>query len=294
MPLDADIRGFFDTIDHEWLVKFIEHRIADQRVVRHVKKWLNAGVLEEGKRIRTQEGTPQGGSISPLLANIYLHYVFDLWVHMWRRKHASGEVIVVRYADDVTVGFQHKADAERFLDELRARFARFNLELHPDKTRLMEFGRHAAGNRSRRGQGKPETFDFLGFTHICGSTKKGKFTVRRKTSRKKMQAKLVSIKKEMTRRMHRPIKEVGIWLRSVLQGHYRYYAVPRNGPTMNAFRQRIVQMWKQALSRRSQKGRVSWQRMGVLAKRWLPTPRILHPYPDQRLRVKTRGRSPVR
>jgi group II intron reverse transcriptase/maturase len=275
-------------------VKFVEHRIADQRVVRHVKKWLNAGVLEEGKRIRAQEGTPQGGSISPLLANIYLHYVFDLWVHAWRRRCASGEVVVVRYADDIIVGFQRKADAERFQVELRERFRRFHLELHPDKTRLLEFGRYAAENHQRRGQGKPETFDFLGFTHMCSRTRKGRFAVRRKTVRKKMLAKLASIKEELKRRMHQAIHEVGAWLRSVLQGHYNYYAVPRNTEALSAFRYRIVLMWKQTLSRRSQKGRVNWKRMTRYAKRWLPTPRVLHLYPSQRLRVTTRGRSPVR
>lgn len=292
--LDADIRGFFDVIDHEWLMKFIEHRIADQRVLRHIKKWLNAGVLEEGRRIRAQEGTPQGGSISPLLANIYLHYAFDLWAHAWRQKQATGEVIVVRYADDFIVGFQRKADAERFLVELRERFARFNLELHPDKTRLLEFGRHAAKNRQQRGQGKPETFNFLGFTHMCSRTRRGGFTVRRKTQRKKMLAKLRELKETLRRRMHEPIDETGAWLRSVLQGHYNYYAVPRNSKALSAFRFRIAQMWKHALSRRSQKGRVSWKRMTRIVERWLPNPRIQHPYPSQRLRVTTRGRSPVR
>lgn len=292
--LDADIRGFFDTIDHEWLVKFVEHRIADKRVVRHVKKWLNAGVLEDGKRIWAQEGTPQGGSISPLLANIYLHYVFDLWVHWWRERHAKGEVYVIRYADDIIMGFQSNDDARRFLVELRERFRRFNLELHPDKTRLLEFGRFAADNRKKRGQGKPETFDFLGFTHACSRTRNGKFAVWRKTMRKKMLAKLQEIKKELKRRMHEPIRKVGAWLGSVLEGHYNYYAVPRNAEPMSAFRQRIIRMWKQVLSRRSQKGRVSWKQMERYAKRWLPTPRIKHPYPDKRLRVTTRGRSPVR
>jgi len=292
--IDADIRGFFDTIDHEWLVKFIEHRIADKRVVRHVKKWLNAGVLEEGKRIRMQEGTPQGGNISPLLANIYLHYVFDVWIDDWRRKHASGEVIVVRYADDFIVGFQRKDDALRLMEELKERLRKFNLALHPEKTRLLEFGRFAAENRKKRGQGKPETFNFLGFTHICGRTRRGKFMVLRQTMRKKTRAKLASLKVDLRRRMHDAIDEVGAWLGSVLRGHYRYYAVPRNMPALKAFRQRIVLMWKQVLSRRSQKGRISWKRMNRYAARWLPNPRILHPYPDQRLRVTTQGRSPVR
>jgi group II intron reverse transcriptase/maturase len=292
--LDADIRGFFDTIDHEWLIKFIEHRIADQRVVRHVKKWLNAGVLEEGKRIRAQEGTPQGGSISPLLANIYLHYVFDLWAHQWRRRHADGEVIIIRYADDIIVGFKRYSDAKRFQRELTERLRKFNLELHPDKTRLLEFGRYAARDRQRKGRGKPETFDFLGFTHICGKTRKGRFTVRRKTKRKKMLAKLADIKRQLQRRMHGSINDVGAWLRAVLQGHYNYYAVPYNSEALAAFRYRVILLWKQALSRRSQKGHVNWQRMSRYVERWLPRPRILHPFPARRLRVTTRGRSPVR
>jgi group II intron reverse transcriptase/maturase len=292
--LDADIRGFFDTISHEWLVKFIEHRIADKRVVRHVKKWLSAGVLEDGNRIQVQEGTPQGGSISPLLANIYLHYVFDLWSHAWRRKHANGDVIIVRYADDVLVGFQHRRDAERFLKELRERFRKFNLELHPDKTQLLEFGRFAAKDRGNRGLGKPETFDFLGFTHMCSRTRKGTFTVRRKTMRKKMRAKIAQVRERLKRRMHQPIRKVGAWLRSVLLGHYQYYAVPRNSAALGTFRYRVTRMWRRTLTRRSQKGRINWKRMNRLVERWLPCPRIIHPYPDQRLRVTTRGRSPVR
>lgn len=271
-------------------MKFIEYRIADRRVVRHVKKWLNAGVLEDGKRIQMEEGTPQGGSISPLLANIYLHYVFDLWVQSWRRKRARGEVIVVRYADDFVVGFQRKDDAEQFLDELRDRLRKFHLELHPDKTRLFEFGRYAAENRKRRGDRKPETFNFLGFTHMCSVTRNGRFTVRRK----KMLAKLSQIKEELRWRMHDPIRVTGRWLRSVLRGHYNYYAVPRNSATMSSFRHRIIQMWRWALRRRSQKSRMTWKRMTLIVERWLPYPRILHPYPDQRLRVTTRGRSPVR
>lgn len=292
--LDADVRDFFGTISHEWLVRFIEHRIADQRVVRHVKKWLNAGVLEDGDWIQMKEGTPQGGSISPLLANIYLHYVFDLWIHTWRRRYATGEVIVIRYADDFIVGFQRKADAVRFQEALRERFREFNLELHPEKTRLLEFGRFAAKNRRQRGERKPETFDFLGFTHICSRTRNGAFTVRRKTMRKKMRAKLASIKEELRRRMHDNIRKTGSWLRSVLIGHYRYYAVPRNSKELGTFRYRILQMWKQSLGRRSQNGKINWKRMARCIKRWLPYPRILHPYPSQRLCVTTRGRSPVR
>ena len=223
--LDADIRGFFDAIDHEWLMKFVEHRIADQRVLRHIKKWLNAGVMEDGKRTQAEKGTPQGGSVSPLLANVYLHYVFDLWVHQWRKRHARGEVIIVRFADDFTVGFQYREDAERFLEELRERFQRFHLELHPEKTRLMEFGRYAAENRKRRGEGKPESFDFLGFTHTCDKTRNGKFIVLRQTMRKRLQSKLREIKIELKRRLHHPVPEVGQWLRSAMQGHFNYYAV---------------------------------------------------------------------
>jgi len=292
--LDADIRGFFDSIDHEWLLKFIEHRIADQRVIRHVKKWLKAGVLEQGRRIEVKDGTPQGGSISPLLANIYLHYAFDLWAHAWRRKQASGDVIVVRYADDFIVGFERRDDAERFLDELRERLARFHLELHPEKTRLIEFGRRAATDRKRRGDKKPETFNFLGFTHMCSTRKSGGFTVRRKTQRKRMVAKLSSINVELRRRMHEPIAKVGEWLRSVLRGHYNYYAVPHNSRTLSVFRWRVARVWKSVLSRRSDKGEFDWKQMIRLIERWLPKPRVLHPYPGQRLCVKTRGRSPVR
>ena len=292
--LDADIRGFFDAIDHEWLVRFIEHRIGDQRVLRHVKKWLNAGVLEEGVLRQAEVGTPQGGSISPLLANIYLHYALDLWAQRWRTTKARGDVIVVRYADDFIVGFQHRDDAERFLGELKERLQKFELELHPDKTRLVEFGRFAATNRQERNEGKPETFDFLGFTHICGTTRKGRFIVRRQTARKKARAKLKEVKVELRRRLHHPIPEVGKWLRAVLRGHYQYYGVPFNGFAMSAFRYQVARLWHTALSRRSQRGNVNWERMGRLVKQWLPYPRVCHPYPEQRLAVITRGRSPVR
>lgn len=292
--LDADIRGFFDTISHEWLMKFVEHRIADKRVLRHIKKWLNAGVLEDGKRTVATEGTPQGGSISPLLANIYLHYAFDLWAHQWRGRHASGEVYIVRFADDIWMGFQRKADAERFQEEMKVRMKTFNLELHPDKTRLLEFGRFAAQNRKRRGRGKPETFDFLGFTHICGTTKRGRFRVRRKTKRKKMGAKLQEIKEELRRRMHHPVQQTGTWLRKVLQGHFRYYGVPGNIEALRSFKNAIVRRWKWTLGRRSQRGKTTWEKMGLYQSLWLPTPRIHHPYPSERFHVKTRGRSPVR
>ena len=292
--LDADVCGFFDAIDHEWLVKFIEHRIADPRVIRHVKKWLNAGIMEEGKRTEIEAGTPQGGSVSPVLANVYLHYVLDLWADQWRRKHARGDVIIVRFADDFAVGFQYREDAERFLRDLRERFHKFQLELHPDKTRLIEFGRYAAENRKRRGEGKPESFNFLGFTHTCDRTRNGRFIVLRQTIRTRMQAKLREIKGELRKRLHAPIPAVGQWLRSVVQGHFRYYAVPRNHRKLNAFKYQVYRLWLQALRRRSQRPRVTGERMNRLADQWLPAVRTHHPYPEQRLRVITRGRSPVR
>ena len=293
--LDADIRGFFDAIDHEWLVKFVEHRIADRRVIRHVKKWLNAGVLEDGRKIHPQTGTPQGGSISPLLANVYLHYVFDLWVDHWRRHTACGDIIVVRYADDFVVGFQHRTDAERLLTELRERLRKFNLELHADKTRLIEFGRFAAERRARRSQGKPETFDFLGFTHICSKTKKsGRFQVYRRPMAKRVRATLRQIKTTLLRRRHGSVAEVGSWLRSVLRGWYQYYAVPLTYHSLAEFRRQVIWLWHRALRTRSQKVGLTAKRLYRLTDFWLPYPRILHPYPEARLRVMTRGRSPVR
>jgi group II intron reverse transcriptase/maturase len=285
--LDADIRGFFEAINHEWLVKFVEHRIADRRIVRLIQKWLNAGVLEDGTRTWREEGTPQGGSVSPLLANVYLHYVFDLWVQRWRKTHAHGDMIVVRYADDFIVGVQHRADAERFLTELRERFAKFSLELHPEKTRLLEFGPFAADNRRRAGKGKPETFDFLGFTHISGKKRSGRFTVVRQTIRKRLQAKLSAVKAELRRRLHVSIPEVGRWLRSVVEGHLRYYGVPMNGPALHTFRFQVGWLWHRALRRRSQTARITWERMRRLIQRWLPPARITHPYPLRRLGVIT-------
>ena len=285
--LDVDIRGFFDTIDHAWLVKFLEHRLADRRVVRLIQKWLNAGVLEEGKRLRVEEGTPQGGSASPLLANLYLHYVFDLWVQAWRKKRARGETIVVRFADDIVLGFQFRWEAEQFWKELAERMAKFQLALHPEKTRLLEFGPFAAGNRKHRGLGKPETFAFLGFTHICGRTSKGRFTVLRQTIRKRLQAKLREVKTELRRRMHEPIPEVGKWLKAVVGGHIRYYGVPGNRYALAHFRFTVGTYWHRTLVRRSQKGRVPWERMKRLFRRWLPPAHICHPHPLQRLRVIT-------
>ncbi len=292
--LDADIRGFFDAIVHGWLVKFLEHRVADRRVVRLIQKWLAAGVLADGTRTWSETGTPQGGSVSPLLANVYLHYVFDLWVRWWRRTQARGEVIVVRYADDFILGFQHRAEAERFWAALRERFARFGLELHPEKTRLLEFGPYAAENRQRAGQGKPGTFAFLGFTHICGKKRNGRFTVVRQTLRTRLQAKLSEVKAELRRRLHAPIPVVGAWLRSVVSGHLRYYGVPMNGPALSTFCFQVGRLWYRALRRRSQTARLNWERMRRLLQRWLPPPRITHPYPLRRLGVVTQGKSPVR
>jgi RNA-directed DNA polymerase len=286
--LDLDIKGFFDGLSHEWLVKFVEHRVADRRVVRLIQKWLRAGVLEDGKRIRTEEGTPQGGSASPLLANVYLHYVFDLWVQAWRQKRAHGDLIVVRFADDIVVGFHSKADADQFRAELTERMRKFNLELHPEKTRLLEFGPKAIDSREWRGEGKPETFNFLGFTHICVKKRSnGRFTVLRQTIRKRLQAKLNEVKTELQRRMHAPIPEVGKWLQAVVRGHNRYYGVPMNNPALALFRFQVGRLWHRALSRRSQKGRVLWDRMRRLITRWLPLPTVCHPYPLRRIGVLT-------
>jgi group II intron reverse transcriptase/maturase len=286
--LDADIQAFFDTIDHQWLLKFIGHRINDSRLLRHIAKWLKAGVMEEGNLTRNEEGTPQGGSISPLLSNIYLHYVLDLWVEQWRKRHAHGDVKIVRYADDFVMGFEHKAEAAQFLADLRERFTKFNLTLHPQKTRLIEFGRHAATNRKRRGEGKPETFGFLGFTHICDVTRaRGKFIVLRQTIRKRMGAKLQEIKEELRDRMHDPIPQTGKWLRAVIGGYYRYHAVPRNLPAMNSFYRRTAQLWNAALNRRSHKADIGWKQMYKIVDRWLPSPKVMHPYPEHRFGVIT-------
>jgi group II intron reverse transcriptase/maturase len=285
--LDGDISSFFDGLDHEWLIKFIEHRVADQRVVRLIRKWLNAGVLEQGQWSCSEEGTPQGGSASPLLANVYLHYVFDLWVRHWRKTKANGDVIVVRWADDFVVGFQHQSDAERFHQELAERFAKFKLKLHPEKTRVIEFGRLAVNNRKARGQGKPETFNFLGFTHICSQNRKGKFTVARRTMSKRKRAKLKEIKMELRQRLHYPVPEVGRWLRSVVAGHNRYYGVPTNLGSLSVFRFHVGRAWYRTLRRRSQKTRLTWERMRRLINLWLPRPVLHHPYPSQRFGVIT-------
>jgi RNA-directed DNA polymerase len=286
--LDLDIQNFFGSIDHGWLMKYLEHRIADQRVLRLIRKWLSAGVLEDGVRRPVEEGTPQGGSASPLLANVFLHYVFDRWIQWWRKRHATGDVIVVRFADDIILGFQHKAEAERCQRDLAERFQKFRLALHPEKTRLLEFGAFAATNRRRRGEGKPETFTFLGFTHICATKRSnGMFTVLRQTHRTRMQAKLAQVKAELRRRMHAPIPEVGQWLQAVVRGHLQYFGVPMNTPALGLFRFQVARLWHRALSRRSQVGAVPWDRMPRLIDRWLPAARVCHPYPLRRRGVIT-------
>src|SRR5512144_243467 len=285
--LDADIRDFFGQLDHAWLRRFVRHRIADERVLRLIDKWLTVGVVEEGTWTESDEGSPQGASVSPLLANIYLHYVLDLWVAWWRDRHAHGDVIIVRWADDFVVGFEDERDARRFLTELRERFAKFGLELHPDKTRLIEFGRHAVWKRRRRGAGKPETFDFLGFTHVGGKKRAGRFWVRRITIAKRLRAKLAEVKSEIRRRRHLPIPEQAQWLAAVLRGYYAYYAIPGNSDAMTAFRFQVIGHWRKALRRRSQRDRMSWARMKLIADRWLPRPRVVHPFPEVRFAART-------
>lgn len=291
---DADIRGFFDSINHEWMLKFLKHRIADRRVLRLIQKWLNAGVMENGKWTATELGTPQGATISPLLANIYLHYVHDLWVQAWRKKAARGEVIVTRFADDTVVGFQHREDAERFQHDLQERLKKFGLELHPGKTRLIEFGRNAADNRKSRGMGKPETFNFLGLTHICSRTSVGGFMLRRRTMRKRMVAKLKEIRIEIQRRQHLSTPEQGTWLGGVVRGYFAYHAVPTNIETLRQFRTQLTRHWLHALKGRGQRDRSSWERMNRLSQKWLPPARILHPWPEQRFDARIQGKSPVR
>lgn len=292
--LDADVADFFTSLDHGWLEKFLEHRIADKRILRLIRKWVSAGVVEDGKWTASEVGAPQGASASPLLANVYLHYVLDQWVRQWRRRRAHGDVIIVRFADDFVAGFEHRADAEQFLSDLRERFSKFGLALHPDKTRLIEFGRNAARIRAARGDGKPETFDFLGFTHICGKTKNGRFWLRRKTISKRMRAKLTEVKDQLRRRRHCPIPEQGAWLGSVVRGYLAYYAVPGNTDAVAAFRTQATRLWFKSLRRRSQRTRVNWTRMNRYAKYWLPPARVKHPFPGERFDVRTRGRSPVR
>ena len=281
--LDADIRGFFDTLDHGWLMTFVEHRIADRRILRLVQKWLRAGVSEDGAWSKTEVGTPPGAVISPILANIFLHYVFDVWAHRWRRQHAGGDMVIVRYADDIVLGFEHRRDAERFLAAWQERLASFGLQLHPDKTRLNDFGRHAADHRKARGESKPETFDFLGFTHICGTTRKtGRFIVKRKTIRRRFSAKLAAIKEALRRRWHESVPMTGRWLRAVVHGHFNYYAVPGNMDRLNSFRTQVIWRWYRALRRRGQRRRLTWGRFLRLVDTWIPRARIPHPHPNVR------------
>ena len=284
--LDADIRSFFNEVSQDWLVRFVQHRIGDPRIVRLIQKWLKAGVLEDGETVVSEKGTGQGSVISPLLANIYLHYTFDLWADRWRRREATGNMVMVRYADDIIIGFEHETDARRFWDEMRERLLEFSLSLHPVKTRLIEFGRHAAENCKRRGLGKPETFTFLGFTMICGKSRRGRFLLKRKTRRDRMRAKLQEIKEAVLRQRHQPIPIQGEWLRKVVAGFFAYHAVPTNGPALSAFRYRVITFWHKALRRRSQKDNMTWARMTKLANDWLPMPRILHPWPSERFAVK--------
>jgi group II intron reverse transcriptase/maturase len=284
--LDADVRDFFGSVSQEWLVRFLEHRVGDKRIIRLIRKWLKAGILEDGVVTVADRGTGQGSVISPLLGNIYLHYVLDLWAERWRRREAQGDMIIVRYADDLVTGFEHEDDARRFLDAMRERFDAFALSLHPEKTRLIEFGRHAAARRARSGLGRPETFTFLGFTYICGRSRRGNFQLQRKTRRDRQRAKLQEIKEELRRRMHQPIPIQGSWLKQVVTGHFAYYAVPTNARALSAFRHYVTDLWRRTLRRRSQKDGFTWERMTKLAAGWLPEPRILHPWPDQRLAVR--------
>jgi len=283
--LDADVQNFFGSVSQDWLVQFLEHRIGDKRIIRLIRKWLRAGILEDGVVTVDDRGTGQGSVISPLLANVYLHYCFDLWAERWRRQEAYGDMIIVRYADDLVVGFEHEDDARRFLDAMRERVEAFALTLHSDKTRLIEFGRYAATNRKTRGLGKPETFTFLGFIHICGKSRRGNFLLERKTRRDRLRTKLQDIKAELRRRMHQPIPVQGKWLRQIITGHFAYYAVPANGRALSAFRYYVADHWRRTLRRRSQRDGFTWDRMTKLADDWLPQPRILHTWPQQRFAV---------
>ena len=284
--LDADIRSFFTEVSQQWVVRFLEHRIGDKRIIRLVQKWLRSGILEDGIVTIEEKGTGQGSVISPLLSNIYLHYVFDLWAERWRRREATGDMIMVRYADDTVVGFQHENDARRFRDAMRDRLREFSLSLHPEKTRLIEFGRFAAQNCKRRGRSKPETFKFLGFVLICDKSRRGDFRIRRKSRRDRMCAKLREIKEGLRHRMHRPIPETGKWLAQIVAGYFAYHAVPTNSPALSAFRYHVLVLWHRQLCRRSQRARMQWTRMTKLADEFLPPPRVLHPWPSVRFAVR--------
>ena len=284
--LDADIRGFFDEVNRSWLTRFLEHRIGDPRILHLIQKWLKAGILEDGVVTNSEKGTPQGSVASPLLANVYLHYAFDLWAKRWRQREATGDMIIVRYADDIVVGFEHESDARRFWDAMRERLQEFSLSLHPEKTRLIEFGRFAAANRRRRGLGKPDSFKFLGFTFICGKSLRGNFLLKRRSRRDRMKAKIKEVAGELRRRMHQSIPEQGTWLKQVITGYFAYHAVPTNWAALGAFRDEIIKRWQWTIQRRSQKGSRTWEQMKKLADDWLPKPRILHPWPNQRFAVK--------
>ncbi len=294
--LDLDVKSFFDKVEHGWMVKFVEHRIGDKRIVRLIQKWLKAGVMEEGQWFETEEGTPQGAVISPVLANLYLHHVLDLWVNRWRKKEATGDVIIVRYADDAVLGFQYEDEAKRFLEQLRERVGKFGLELHPEKTRLIEFGRYATERRKKRGEGKPETFNFLGFTHICGTSQpKGYFTVNRKTIGKRLAAKLKDIQTKLKQRMHEAIGDTVKWLQSVVRGYFQYHAIPGNEAQLKAFRKDVLRLWLRQLRRRSQKSRWTMERFQECLAVLLPEVCIQHPYPTARFDAKhIRGRNRVR
>lgn len=286
--LDADIRSFFDTIDHEWMKQFIEHRIGDKRMVRLLMKWLHAGVLEDGELHEVKAGTPQGGIISPLLANLYLHYVLDLWANQWRKRHARGEVYIVRYADDLVMGFQYEQDARAMREALATRFAKFGLELHPDKTRVIRFGRFALEGAKSEGRTRPETFDFLGFTHIASVARNGKFLLKRRTSRKKRKAKLMLLREAIRERRHEPVRAQHKWLASVLQGHYRYYGVPTNSLALKQFREQVRVTWHRQLQHRSQRAAWSRVQLAKFEKHFpLPSPRIHHPWPNLRRKPLT-------
>jgi RNA-directed DNA polymerase len=293
--LDADIQGFFDAMSHSWIVRFLEHRIADKRIVRLIVKWLKVGTVEDGRVTRSDRGAPQGAVISPILANVYLHYVFDLWVHRWRQTTASGDVVVIRYADDTVVGFQHEHEARAFLDDLKDRMRAFDLTLHPDKTRLIRFGRHAAKHREDCGEGKHEAFDFLGFTHFCTRSRKwGTFVIGRKTIKKRLLKRLQEVKTELRKRMHDPVVKTGTWVKQMLQGHLAYFAVPGNDPSLWWYFNEVRWRWLKSLKRRSQKAFLNWDDFTKLTDRFFPSIRILHPQPLHRFDATTRGRSPVR
>jgi group II intron reverse transcriptase/maturase len=289
--LDADIEGFFDNINRDWLVKFIEHRVGDKRIVRLILKWLNAGIVEGTDWSDNGKGTPQGAVLSPLLANVFLHYVFDLWIDQWRTQHAKGDCIVIRYADDFVIGFEHEADARACLEALSERLGKFGLNLHPKKTRLIEFSRGSAARREREGRGKCETFDFLGFTHVCGKTRAGRFALKRITMASRMRRTLAGLKVQLERRRHDAVGQTGRWLTSVVRGWQQYYSVPDNYDRLEQFEKAVLKLWRRQLQRRSQRGKARWpwKRMKRLVQKYLPRPRIIHPRPNIRHHARLRA-----